>query len=315
MITADFLDYHSFLPSRTPVRTHAFTDVLRVLEYQAIDLSKVIKALSAFYLCPAGDVPSQSQSMQLWAMYDNYWRTKDRLATVPLLYFTLLMNQYLVSECCLPCWQIIQPCMREYWGVGLPMLRGEPMQFRLLQTNSLSLCLKINSHWVFSDMMTKIYIGQPQHCLPEKYRDSSVVDPLLGMSPKLFNILANTTRNVAQQQQGMTKPQALYDEAHALQQNYPTHSALNDYGKQLMEDVASAYAQTVMIYILCRLHRYAMLGRPVVRLNVQVDYLPLTNWFHATYNYCKSHCVAISFRGPAQISQPCGRYCRLSSTA
>ena len=55
----------------------------------------VIKALSNFYL--ANDLSNaEQQSLHTWAIYGKYWQSKDSVASLPLLYFTLLANQFLV---------------------------------------------------------------------------------------------------------------------------------------------------------------------------------------------------------------------------
>ena len=145
--------------------------------------------------------------------------------------------------------------MRGQWAKSVRLLRDPAVQSRLLQHGDLSLCLKINSHWVFSDMVYQLYPGQPEQCFPEKWRNSPVIDPLLGMSPTLFNVFANTTKSAA----GNCRDQAarnLFGEAVALKQHCPLNLVLSGYGKKVIEDVAKAYAHAAVIYILCRLERY-----------------------------------------------------------
>lgn len=61
-----------------------------------------------------------------------------------LLYFTLLVNQ------------IIQPRLRAFWAKFLSCLRSQAMQTWLLDCECLSLCMKVNSHWTFLDLIYKI---------------------------------------------------------------------------------------------------------------------------------------------------------------
>lgn len=269
MIPAKSLDYHSFLPSRSPVQAHAFSDALRCLEYERVDLKGMIQVLVEFYLTKdlsSSDAVKRSQQhcQRVLYIYGSYWQSKTSIESLPFLYFTLLLNQYMVSRySCLHivvflyCSQIIQPKLRAFWVKFLPCLRTQTMQTRLLNCGCLSLCMKINSHWIFSDMVYRIDDAtQPEHCLPEEAQDSNQVDSLVGMSPKLLKIFADTTKYVAKRQWTSSGQSPLLHEAQRLQQCYPANSALDGLGRRMMSDIGGAYAQTAIIYILCRLQRY-----------------------------------------------------------
>ncbi|CAD6590456.1 MAG: hypothetical protein ASARMPREDX12_004376 [Alectoria sarmentosa] len=146
---------NAFIPGRTVVNNHAFSDLLRRHGTQIERF--MIPALMTLYLEQRKlRFVSTQQRLRVDEAVIKYhlqlWQTGDGSDPVDCLHFILIANQYI----------IIRPRLRPYWTIYIvPMLRSDPVQRCLQQHGNLGLRLKLNSHWILSDIAHKLSRGQP----------------------------------------------------------------------------------------------------------------------------------------------------------
>lgn len=138
----------------------------------------------------------------------------------------------------------------------VPWLCSDRVQRTLQRYGDLGLRLKINSHWVFSDVACGLYLGQPKSFLSEGEEVLDEIDPLVGLSPRLLNIYANVTGKLAEAKSHLVDGTGLRDGLQGLRQYIPHLEGLMGRKRTILENVASAYLHGAHLYILCRQERY-----------------------------------------------------------
>ena len=270
-------DFHCFIPSRSPLKVHAFTEALGLYEAPKVEIRFLVQALTSYYskaLLPPGTYTDRACiDRQICDGYRLYWDSFVPSDAWNISYFTLLANQYMgshpvTSRPLTNLYQLIRPNLRKEWGASLYHLCSEPVQEILIQTGSPSLVLELNSHWVFADIVSESFIAHMHDCLPESQQHVVEIDPLLGMSPKLLNLIARTTWH-AHTLGGSSEfaEEEIYGEINFLQQKVAASAHLSTRGRTFFEDIGTSNLHMAQIYVLCRLGRC---GRPFSNLNFWV---------------------------------------------
>jgi len=134
----------------------------------------------------------------------------------------------------------------------VPSLRSDAIQKALLHHGDLGLRLKINSHWIFSDIAYSLCPGQPSSFLSDREESLDDIDPLVGLSPRLLNIYARVTWQLLEPQLPGAHETALLEGLARLRQYLPHLEGLSSREGKILEDCASAYLHGAYIYVLCR---------------------------------------------------------------
>jgi len=155
--------------------------------------------------------------------------------------------------------KIIRPRLKALWTLQvLPSLRSSSgaVQTALMKYGNLGLRLKLNSHWIFSDIACSLCPGQPGSFLLKDEQTLDEIDPLVGLSPRLLNIYADVTRESLTAQSIRTQS-GLHDRLSEVIQHMPPRlKGLPEPEHKVLEDIAKAYLHGAHIYFLCRHERY-----------------------------------------------------------
>ncbi len=143
--------------------------------------------------------------------------------------------------------------MKTLWTQQIvPSLRSNAVQTTLLNHGNLGLRLKMNSHWIFSDIACRLCPGQPSSFLSNGEGSLDEIDPLVGLSPKLLNIYAGVTWQLFKPQLPTTQETALLESLTSVRQHLPHLEGLSSRERKILVDCASAYLHGAYIYVLCR---------------------------------------------------------------
>jgi len=146
----------------------------------------------------------------------------------------------------------------------VPSLRSNAVQMTLLDHGDLGLRLKINSHWIFSDIAFRLCPSQPSSFLSSGEESLDEIDPLVGLSPKLLNIYAHVTWQLLEPRSPTTQETAFLEGLTRVSQHLPHLGGLSSREGKILEDCASAYLHGAYIYVLCR--REGLVGFTVASL-------------------------------------------------
>lgn len=138
----------------------------------------------------------------------------------------------------------------------VPSLRSDLSQTTLLHYGNLGLRLKINSHWIFSDIAHALCPEQPKSFLQLDERTIDIIDPLVGLSPQLLHIYACATREISEQRPSHDSD--LWQTLTGLTQRIPHNEDSSTRENEMLARCADAYLEGAHIYVLCRRHRYAV---------------------------------------------------------
>lgn len=132
----------------------------------------------------------------------------------------------------------------------MPSLRSELSQITLRRYGNLGLRLKMNSHWIFSDICHALYLDQPRSFLHADEKTLNIIDPLVGLSPQLLHVYASVTWETSQRLPSKTSD--LRQNLLKITQRLPRNASLSDQENEYLERCAHAYLEGAHIYLLCR---------------------------------------------------------------
>ena len=171
--------------------------------------------------------------------------------------------------------------MRKLWSrIAVPLLRSELGAQIMLYHGNLGLRLKMNSHWIFSDIAYSLCSGQPRRFLQLDEMNIDIIDPLVGLSPQLLNIYACITLETFEQQSLQTFN--LLRALTQLTQCMPSLKDSSNQEKEILKSCADAYLEGAYIYLLCRRlrlpasHQQVEYHRNRLRQLLDLDILPLS---------------------------------------
>lgn len=146
---------------------------------------------------------------------------------------------------------------RKFWSDNIiPLLRSDDFQRFLQQHDPSDLQLKLNSHWVFANLMYKLDKEQDQPFTPSEIEDNCLeIDCLVGLPSKLLWVYHHATR------QSLERPRFIDDHCylyHELLKLRPTLSSRVDISpreESVIKETAQAYVHAAQLYVLCRIER------------------------------------------------------------
>ena len=138
----------------------------------------------------------------------------------------------------------------------VPLLRCERFQIALLEHGDLKLRLKLNSHWIFSDIAYSVHPGPRILFLPQDEELVDEIDPLIGVSPQLLNFIANVTwASCNRQESGSDASPGGFEALEGIKQRVPLTVGSPSREWELLEDIAESHWHAAYIYFLCRYQR------------------------------------------------------------
>ena len=147
--------------------------------------------------------------------------------------------------------------MRKSWSrTAVPLLRSEFSRQILLRHGNLGLRLKINSHWIFFDIVNTLCSGQSRRFLKLNEKDIDIIDPLVGLSPQLFSIYTCAILENFEQQslQNSDLLRALTQLTHCMSSIEDSSTRENE----VLKKCADACLEGAYIYLLYRRQRWAI---------------------------------------------------------
>lgn len=121
----------------------------------------------------------------------------------------------------------------------------------LLRHKDLRLQLKINSHWIFSDIAHSLCSNQPSTFLLGCEDSSNVIDPLVGLSPRLLNIYVSVTWELLKANTTEVQGPVLHERLTEVNQYMSCLDDLFSWECKILEDCTTAYLHEAYIYVLC----------------------------------------------------------------
>jgi len=203
--------------------------------------------------------------------------------------------------------------MRKFWSrTAVPSLRSELGQQILLYHGNLGLRLKLNSYWIFSDITHTLCPGQPKGFLQMHEEDIDIIDPLVGLSPRLLSIYAYATLETLEQQP--LQKSVLLRALTQITQRIPHIEDLSTQENEILKGCADAYLEGAYIYVLCRRQRSVdpLLVSLFYALLIPSDCLLPIHRSSITEIDFDNFWTLRSCLCPVIFFGPCGLYCRPS---
>lgn len=115
----------------------------------------------------------------------------------------------------------------------------------VLKNGDLGLRMRINSHWIFSDIVYDMSF------LPDYKEYLEEIDPLVGLSPNLLTFYAAVTGELLEPKPVEAQKVDWYEQLIKVRQHLPDFENLSDRERKILKDCASAYLHRAFIYVLC----------------------------------------------------------------